>query len=288
MIQSMTAFARTQGQGTWGSAVCEVRSINHRYLECVIRLPEALHELETPLRECIRHYIKRGKIEFHLRYQPSDTTGTEMTINHSLVEQLCKANEVIATRLKQPAPINTMDILAWPGVLELAEIDLEMIQDQVISLLEKALQELVAARAREGEELKKLFLQRLDSMKTEVAKVREHLPEILASQRERLMARFSDAKLELDSGRLEQEIVLFAQKTDVMEELDRIDSHVSEVRRILKHGGVLGRRLDFLMQELHREANTLGAKSTNMDTTRASVELKVLIEQVREQVQNIE
>ncbi len=288
MIQSMTAFARTQGQGVWGSAVCEVRSINHRYLECVIRLPEALHELETPLRECIRHYIKRGKIECHLRYQPSDVIGTEMVINHSLVEQLCKANEVIAAQLKQPAPVNTMDILAWPGILKLTEIDLEMIQDQVISLLEKALQELVAMRAREGEELKKLFLQRLDNMKIEVAKVRQHVPEILTSQRERLMARFSDAKLELDPGRLEQEIVLFAQKTDVMEELDRIDSHVSEVHRILKQGGVSGRRLDFLMQELHREANTLGAKSTNVDTTRASVELKVLIEQVREQVQNIE
>jgi uncharacterized protein (TIGR00255 family) len=195
---------------------------------------------------------------------------------------------VIAARLKQPAPVNTMAILAWPGVLQLAEIDLETIQDHVIDLLEKTLQELVAARAREGEELKKLFLQRLDSMKAEVAKVREHLPEILTCQRERLMARFSDAKLELDTGRLEQEIVLFAQKTDVMEELDRIDSHVSEVRRILKHGGVLGRRLDFLMQELHREANTLGAKSTDVDTTRASIELKVLIEQVREQVQNIE
>ncbi|MDF3055593.1 MAG: hypothetical protein K0Q74_1500, partial [Gammaproteobacteria bacterium] len=164
MIQSMTAFARTQGQGAWGSAVCEVRSINHRYLECVIRLPEALHELETPLRECIRHSIKRGKIECHLRYQPSDRVGTQMTINDSLVEQLCKANEVIAARLKQPAPVNTMAILAWPGVLKLAEIDLETIQDHVIDLLEKALQELVAARAREGEELKKLFLQRLDSM----------------------------------------------------------------------------------------------------------------------------
>ena len=288
MIQSMTAFARTQGQGTWGSAVCEVRSINHRYLECSIRLPETLHELETPLRECIRHYIKRGKIECHLRYQPGDAIGTDMMINDHLAEQLCKANEKIAKLLKQPAPVNTMAILAWPGILKLAEIDLEMIQDSILNLLEKALQSLVEARGREGEELKQLFLQRLDNMTIETAKVREHIPTILVSQRERLIARFTDAKLSLDPGRLEQEIVLFAQKTDVMEELDRIDSHVSEVRRILKHGGVSGRRLDFLMQELHREANTLGAKSTDVDTTRASVELKVLIEQVREQVQNIE
>ena len=164
MIQSMTAFARTQGQGTWGSAVCEVRSINHRYLECSIRLPETLHELETPLRECIRHYIKRGKIECHLRYQPGDAIGTDMMINDHLAEQLCKANEKIAKLLKQPAPVNTMAILAWPGILKLAEIDLEMIQDSILNLLEKALQSLVEARGREGEELKQLFVQRLDNM----------------------------------------------------------------------------------------------------------------------------
>jgi uncharacterized protein (TIGR00255 family) len=288
MIQSMTAFARMQGQGTWGSAVCELRSINHRYLEMVLRLPETLHALETPMRECIRHHIKRGKIECYLRFQPNDTLGAGITINHSLADQLCHASEVIAQKLKQAAPVNPMDILHWPGIFQMAEMDLEVIQDQVLILLDKALQDLVAARAREGEELKQLFLQRLEQMKIEVTKVRQHLPEILTYQRERLIARFSDAKLELNAERLEQEIVLFAQKTDVMEELDRIDAHISEVRRILKHGGVSGRRLDFLMQELHREANTLGAKSTDVATTRASVELKVLVEQIREQVQNVE
>jgi len=288
MIQSMTAFARTQGQGQWGSAVCELRSINHRYLELVVRLPETLHALEASMRECIRRHIKRGKIECHLRFQPGDVSGAGITINHHLAEQLCNANEIIAQKLKQAAPVSTMDILHWPGILQIAEIDLEVIQDQVLVLLDKALQDLIAARVREGEELKQLFLQRLENMKVEVAKVRQHMPEILTYQRERLIARFSDAKLELDAERLEQEIVLFAQKTDVMEELDRIDAHISEVRRILKQGGVSGRRLDFLMQELHREANTLGAKSTDVDTTRASVELKVLIEQIREQVQNVE
>jgi uncharacterized protein (TIGR00255 family) len=253
-----------------------------------VRLPETLHALEAPMRECIRHFIKRGKIECHLRYQPGDITGSEITINHHLAEQLCQANEIIAQKLKHAAPVNTMDVLQWPGILQIAEMDLEAIQDNVLQLLEKALQDLVAARAREGEELKQLFLQRLDGMKQEAAKVREQMPQILANQRERLIARFSDAKLELDSERLEQEMVLFVQKSDVMEELDRIDAHVSEVRRILKQGGVSGRRLDFLMQELHREANTLGAKSTDVGTTRASVELKVLIEQMREQVQNIE
>ncbi len=288
MIQSMTAFARSQGQGKWGTAVCELRSINHRYLELSVRMPDTLHELESHMRERIRHYIKRGKIECHLRYQPGDVSGTEITINTHMAQELCRANEVIAKLAPHATPLNTMDILHWPGVLQMAEVDLEAIQDEVLQLLEKALQELVDARFREGEELKQLFLQRLENMKAELAKVRHRLPEIYNQQRARLVSRFSDAKIELDSGRFEQELVMFAQKIDVAEELERLDAHISEVRRVLKHGGVAGRRLDFLMQELNREANTLGSKSVDVDTTRASVELKVLIEQIREQVQNVE
>ncbi len=288
MIQSMTAFARAQGQGKWGSAVCELRSINHRYLELVVRLPETLHEIESAMRERLRNYIKRGKIECHIRYQPGDVTGTEIIINNHLAERLCQANETIAKLLKNPAPVNTMDILHWPGILQIAELDLETIEDEILKLIEKALQDLVAARQREGEELKQLFLQRMESMKAEIGKVRQMMPEILKEQRERISKKFADVKLEMDTGRLEQEMILFAQKTDVTEELDRIDTHISEVRRVLKQGGVVGRRLDFLMQELNREANTLGAKSVVVETTRVSVELKVLIEQVREQVQNVE
>lgn len=288
MIQSMTAFARVQAQGKWGSAVCELRSINHRYLEIVIRAPETLHELESAMRERIREHIKRGKIECYLRYQPGDVAGTEITINTHLAQELCKANETIAQYLKQPAPVQTMEILHWPGILQIAEVDLEAIEDEILKLLDKGLEDLIAARAREGAELKQLFLQRLEAMKIETAKVRQHMPEILTAQRERLMTRFKEAKLELDSARLEQELVMFAQKIDISEELERIDTHISEVRRVLKQGGLVGRRLDFLMQELNREANTLGAKSVDVDTTRASVELKVLIEQVREQVQNVE
>lgn len=288
MIQSMTAFARAQGQGKWGSAVCEIRSINHRYLELSVRLPETLHALEVHMRERARHYIHRGKIECNLRFQPGDVSGAEITINHFLAEKLFKANDVIAKMMEQPAPLNTMDVLRWPGILQIAEVDLEVIQEEILKLLEKALQDLVEARMREGDELRQLFLLRLDSMKSELSKIRHRLPEIYSQQRARLIARFSDAKIELDSGRLEQEMVLVAQKIDVAEELERLDAHISEVRRILKHGGVVGRRLDFLMQELNREANTLGAKSIDTDTTRASVELKVLIEQIREQVQNVE
>lgn len=288
MIQSMTAFARSQGQGAWGSAVCELRSINHRYLEIVVRMPDTLHAVEASLREMIREHVKRGKIECYIRYQSGDLTGSEISINDHLAQHLCKANEMVASLLKNPALINPMDILRWPGILQMAEIDLEIIEDELLKILEKALKDLIAARVREGDELRELFLQRLDSMKAEVAKVRQRLPDIIAGQRERTMKRFADAKIELESNRLEQEMILFVQKTDVSEELERLDTHISEVRRILKHDGVVGRRLDFLMQELNREANTLGAKSVDADTTRASVELKVLIEQVREQVQNVE
>lgn len=288
MIQSMTAFARNQGQGPWGSAVCEVRSINHRFLEMSVRLPEALHELETLIRERIRHHVKRGKIECHLRYQPGDQIGTEVVINEGLAKQLCRANLTISEMLIEPAPVNPMDILHWPGVVQIPEVDLEAIQDHIMDLLEKALTDLIAARAREGEELKQLFLFRIDRMQEELGKVRQSVPEILQDQRERLMQRFKDLKIELDAARLEQEMVLYAQKSDVTEEIERLETHLSEIRRILKQGGVVGRRLDFLMQELNREANTLGAKSVSTDTTRASVELKVLIEQMREQVQNVE
>lgn len=288
MIQSMTAFARSQSQATWGNAVCELRSINHRYLELIVRLPENLQQLEGAMRERVRQYIKRGKVECQIRYQPGDASGSEITINKHLAEQLCKANETIAAMLKHAAPINSMDILHWPGILQIAEIDLEIIQDELLQLLEHTLKDLVTAREREGKELKQLFLQRLDAMKIEIGKVRQHMPEIMVMQRERLITRFSEAKIQLETNRLEQEMVMFAQKIDVSEELDRIDAHISEVRRILKQGGIAGRRLDFLMQELNREANTLGSKSIDVDTTRASVELKVLIEQMREQVQNVE
>lgn len=288
MIQSMTAFSRMQGQGAWGTAVCELRSINHRYLEMGIRLPEPLHALESMVRERIRHHVKRGKIECTIRYQPGDETGSQIIINTHLAEHLCRATDTVAQMLQHAAPVDPLAILHWPGILQIEEVDFELIQDEIEKIVEKGLVDLMEARSREGAELKQLFLQRLEAMKIELAKVREHLPAVMKAQRERLVARFKDVKLELDAGRLEQEMVMFIQKTDVTEELERLDTHISEVRRVLKQGGVVGRRLDFLMQELNREANTLGAKSVDVNTTRASVELKVLIEQIREQVQNVE
>jgi uncharacterized protein (TIGR00255 family) len=289
MIHSMTAFARAESQGEWGSLVCEMRSINHRYLEMSLHLPDMLRVLEMPLRERVRHVIKRGKIECAIRYQPSMKVEEELvSINTTLAQALCQASEKIASFLKTSAPVSSTDILRFPGVLETKETNVDVVQGQVVNLIDQALKELVTVRAREGEELKQLFLQRMDLIQKECAKVREHLPQVMIDQRERLYKRFAEAKIELDPGRLEQEMVMFAQKIDVAEEIDRTETHVSEVRRVLQVGGAVGRRLDFLLQELNREANTLGSKSVDSVLTHAAVEMKVLIEQVREQVQNIE
>lgn len=286
MIYSMTAFARVQTQENGGSFVCEMRSINHRFLEASTHLPEALRFLEMPIRETIREFLKRGKIECSVRYQA--TEGSTISINTSLAKEFCHTSEVIAGFLKHPANVNPTDILRLPGVLQSSETQTETLQKTVLNLVTNTIKELIAARAREGEELKQLFLQRMDLMQVELAKVRERLPFVLVEQRERLLKRFADAKIELDSNRLEQEMVIFAQRMDVSEEIERTNTHITEIRRILKEGGLVGRRLDFLLQELNREANTLGSKSTDSVLTHAAVEMKVLIEQVREQVQNVE
>lgn len=289
MIHSMTAFARVQNQGASGSLVCEIRSINHRYLEVGLHLPEVLRIMEMPLRESIRQYVQRGKIECSIRYQASSNTpGSLFTVNTMLAEELCAASEKIAEFLQHAPVINLTDILRYPGVLETKEADLSQLQADVSQLLQATLKDLVSARQREGEELKQLFLQRMDLMQSEMNKVRSHLPQVMIDQRERLLKRFVDAKIDLDANRLEQEMVMYAQKIDVSEEVERTETHIAEIRRILKQGGTVGRRLDFLLQELNREANTLGSKSTDSVLTHAAVEMKVLIEQVREQVQNIE
>ena len=288
MIYSMTAFARVESQSVAGNLVCEMRSINHRFLEISLHLPEMLRVFEMPIREYVRQFIKRGKIECSIRYQPSSETPTLFSVNIHLAEELCHASEKIAALLKQSTPTSPTDILRYPGVLETKEQDLEKLESELFKLVKSVLKELVEAREREGNELKQLFLQRMDMMQTELAKVRKQLPHILNEQRDRLLKRFTDAKIELDAARLEQEMVMFAQKIDVAEEIDRIATHIQEVRRIMKEGGAVGRRFDFLLQELNREANTLGSKSVDTVTTHAAIEMKVLIEQMREQVQNVE
>ncbi len=289
MIYSMTAFARAQNEGDAYTLTCEIRSINHRYLEISLHLPEALRALEMPLRERIRQQVQRGKVECGIRYQKKQTeNGGLFVINAELVQALCLAAEEINGFLHQPAAMNATDILRYPGVLETKETDSTTLRDEVFTVVDNALQDLLQMRGREGSDLVQLFVERLDLMQQELSKVRHHFPAVLIEQRERLLKRFADAKIELDAHRLEQEMVIFAQKIDVMEEIERTETHIAEVRRVLKQGGMAGRRLDFLLQELNREANTLGSKSVDSVLTHAAVEIKVLIEQIREQVQNIE
>jgi len=288
MIYSMTAFARHQSQSDWGILICELRSINHRYLEMGLHLPDALRVLEMPMREHIRQILKRGKIECTLRFQPSNKTANALfSVNMVLAKELCAANASILPFLEN-ASTNSIDILKFPGVIETKEVDIVALQAEAHQLVDATLEELMAARGREGEELHQLFLQRLDAMQIELEKVKQHLPHVLQEANHRLTKRFHDAKLELDTNRLEQEMVIFAQRIDITEEIERAQTHIKEIRRVLKQGGMVGRRLDFLLQELNREANTLGSKSVDAVITHAAVELKVLIEQVREQVQNIE
>jgi len=289
MPRSMTGFARREAKLPWGTAVWEIRSVNHRYLEPSFRLPEDFREIEPNLRDAMRKSLQRGKVEASLSIHWEQEGEADLGINISRVTQLTKAAQHINALLgAAAAPINALDVLKYPGVLQKQELDREAMQLAVLKLFDLALEGLIEHRTREGNELEQLILQRLDAVSAQVIKVRARMPEILAAQREKLQIKLAALQVDLDPERLEQEIVLLAQKADVDEELDRLDTHVIEVKRSLKQTDSLGRRLDFLMQELNREANTLSSKSIVSDTTQAAVELKVLIEQMREQVQNIE
>ncbi|MGA6176062.1 YicC/YloC family endoribonuclease [Delftia sp. zbq_16] len=283
----MTAFARVEGAGANGTLSWELRSVNHRYLEPHLRLPEAFRDLEGAVREGLRQGLSRGKVECTLRFN-EESGGKSLQVDSDRASQLIAAAEQVAALIQQPAPLNPLEVLAWPGVLVADAADPQALNAAALTLFEQALTELKNGRAREGAELAKLLNERLDGIQDEVAALRVLIPEMLANQRQKIETRFAEMRAELDPQRLEQELVLLAQKSDVAEELDRLSTHVTEVRRVLKAGGAAGRRLDFLMQELNREANTLGSKAFDPRSTQAAVNLKVLIEQMREQVQNIE
>ena len=253
MIRSMTAYARREIKGEWGSATWEMRSVNQRYLETYFRLPEQFRSLEPVVRERIRSRLTRGKVECTLRYEPDVSAQGELILNEKLAKQLVTAANWVKMQSDE-GEINPVDILRWP----------------------------------EGQALKALIEQRLEGVTAEVVKVRSHMPEILQWQRERLVAKLEDAQVQLENNRLEQELVLLAQRIDVAEELDRLEAHVKETYNILKKKEAVGRRLDFMMQEFNRESNTLASKSINAEVTNSAIELKVLIEQMREQIQNIE
>ncbi len=287
MPLSMTGFARHESKHDWGNLVWEIRSVNHRYLEPHFRLPELVRELEPKLRDAMRKKLSRGKVEVSVNYQLAQ--GTEkLQVNEGLLAQLQVAINSVEASLDNTAPVTALDILRYPGMLAASEVDRKLIIEAGINGFNAALDNLIEHRGREGADLKLLIEQRLDGILEQVALVREILPGILINQRQRLLEKLETVKAELDNDRLEQEMVFLAQKADVDEELDRLETHVTEVRRALNQKGSVGRRLDFLMQELNREANTLSSKSIVSDTTQAAVELKVLIEQMREQIQNIE
>ncbi|WP_415889630.1 YicC/YloC family endoribonuclease [Neptuniibacter sp. SY11_33] len=287
MTRSMTAFARQEAEHEWGSLSWEIRSVNHRYLEPHLRLPENLKELEGFLREQLRKNLSRGKVECTLRFNP-EAKEQQLVVNPAYAQEVVQAAEQIQGMLKEHQALDPLELLRWPGVLQDTKLDMDLVKKSAKDLFGAALDDLIEGRGREGVELATLINQRLDAISEIVKEVREKMPQILQNQRDNLHQRLAELKVELDEGRVEQEIALLAQKADVDEEMDRLDTHVQEVRRVLKQKGPIGRRLDFLMQELNREANTLSSKSIVASTTQCAVELKVLIEQMREQIQNIE
>lgn len=287
MPRSMTAYARITEEHSWGSISCELKSVNHRFLEIGFRIPESLREAETKLRDMARKKLGRGKIDcsIQIAFSHSDVSSG---LDIETAREHIKIVESIAAEIAKPEAISAVDIMKLPGVLKDSAIDTKQLIAVGVQAFDLALDQMLEGRAREGDKLADMIEQRLSGIETQIALVRKHLPDILQQQRNRLEEKLAELKEQLDEQRLEQEMVIIANRTDVDEEIDRLEAHVSEIRRVLGDSESIGRRLDFLMQELNREANTLGSKSISNITTQASVELKVLIEQMREQIQNIE
>lgn len=287
MIRSMTAFAGAETETPWGALAFELRSVNHRYLELSPRLPEELRAIEPALRERVAAKLTRGKIDITLRFRPVDAAMAQIRMDDAVIDKLERAAKSLSGRFPNMST-DFAALLEFPGVLVHQEIDQDGLRQAALDLLDRALADMIATRQREGERLVAFMRERLDAVARIVADVRTWLPQIRTGLRARLETRLAEIKQPADPGRLEQELVLQLSRMDVDEELDRLSAHVDEAKRVLALPEAVGRRLDFLMQEFNREANTLGSKSVDQRTTQAAVELKVLIEQVREQVQNIE
>jgi len=282
----MTAFAGGEHITPWGTLGCELRSVNHRFLEIGVRLPEELRNLEPQLRERVAARISRGKLDLVLRLRSPEGAST-LAVNEAMITQL----GALARRLDREFPslrVEFSDLLQLPGVLKAEAADPVELQAQALRLLDDVLEDFVAAREREGGKLAAAILERVDAIERIAGEVRTLIPAIREGQRAKLAARLADLPHPVDPGRAEQELVLWLQKLDVDEELDRLASHIGEIRRVMKQREPVGRRLDFLLQEFNREANTLGSKSVDSRTSNAAVDLKVLIDQIREQVQNLE
>jgi len=290
MTQSMTAFARTEATLKDTKISLELRGVNHRYLDITIRSPDEIRDVEQKIRAQLSSALSRGKVEVNIRIQHNTVNNSvaDIHLNMDLIEQLSKASSAITERIANADKVNPLDILRWPGVMQAPQLDSSELQKMVLQCIEDTLNEFIETRKREGEKLALMLLERCEAMEKIRVEVDKLIPGILKVRREKIQTRLAEIDFEHDEYRLEQEMVLLAQKMDVTEELDRIGAHITEVRSVLSSTKPVGRRLDFLMQELNREANTLGSKSVDTQSTRASVDLKVLIEQMREQVQNIE
>jgi uncharacterized protein (TIGR00255 family) len=289
MIASMTGFARRETTGEWGTLVCELRSVNHRFLEAGFRLPDELRAAEGELRARLARQLRRGKVDCTITYRRPQDAGSTLEVDPVALERVLAAVRVVAHSLREPAAaVNAVDVLRWPGVLREDGGSSEQLLAAAYAVFGATLEELVAARAREGTRLRELLEQRCTGVEALVAGVRARLPEVQARMRTRLKERLAELTASVDAERLEQELALLLQRLDVDEELERLAGHIEEVRRVIGGSEPAGRRLDFLMQELNREANTLSSKSQDLETTRSAVDMKVLIEQMREQVQNAE
>lgn len=288
MLYSMTGFARQSAESALGTLTWELRAVNHRYLDVQFKMPEELRPLEPAFRQQVGKRLRRGKVECSLNFRRAFDQSRELQVDEALANLLKQRLGELSSSLMNPGPINPMDLLRWPGVVRQAEIDTEPLADEAADLLGLALDAMANMRASEGERIAAMIESRCADIDTLSAGVRSRMPEVLAATRAKQRERIDKLDVEADPSRLEVELALIASKIDVDEELDRLDSHVEEIRSTLGKQEPVGRRLDFLMQELNREANTLASKSADTETTKAAVELKVLIEQMREQIQNVE
>ncbi len=289
MIRSMTGFARVERQFDFGRLSWEMRSVNHRYLEFGLRLPEEFRPLEADIRKCLGHYLSRGKIDAALRFRETQgAAGSGLQLNLPLARELLNMHQELAGLASVDQTADISKLLHWPGLVEEKRPDPAPLQAAAMELLAEGAQELQAGRRREGEQMANAIRERLQGVADLTTQVRAWLPEIRTALRQRMLDRIADMKQPLEPGRIEQEVAFLAQKIDVDEELDRLDAHVKEAYRVLELSEPVGRRLDFLMQEFNRESNTLSSKSVDQRTSKAAMDLKVLIEQMREQVQNVE
>lgn len=288
MIASMTGYAVMSREIPEGSLTLELRSVNNRYLDIQFRLPDEFRSLESAMREILCTQLTRGKIDCRLAFMPNTSVALPQQLDNQLLNKLLELNNVVKSALSDARSLTVADILQWPGALKSDTLSTTELHESCMELLQSTLNELAATRAREGEKLKNALLERVRQLRQLTTELSPRIPILLANFQEKLIARLQEAKIDGNDERIRQELVLFASKIDVDEELSRLQTHLDEVERTLLKGGYAGKRLDFLMQELNREANTLGSKSVDVEVSKISVELKVLIEQMREQVQNIE